>query len=386
MKILFVADGRSPTAVNWMRHFVENGHEVHLASLYACTPDLELSSLHDLPFLLGGAENSSDSTRTKILRKLLLPAVRTRIRQQLIPSRLQQSADSLKNIIAKIKPDIVHALRIPFEGMTAALSDPQCPLLISVWGNDFTLHAVSNSRMGDLTKRAVMRTDALLADCQRDIRLAKEWGLSPEKPTIVLPGGGGINSKLFYPPANFTARQPIVINPRGLRSYVRNDVFFAAIPKVLEQNPNVRFVCPVMQGEAQPEKWVRQYSIEANVGLLPRQNPQQMAELYRSAVVAVSPSEHDGTPNTLLEAMACGCFPVAGDIESVREWITDGDNGLLVDPSDPNALAQAILAGLNHKELRDKAVENNLELIRKRAEHNAVMKKAEAFYSDLLKK
>lgn len=54
-----------------------------------------------------------------------------------------------------------------------------------------------------------------------------------------------------------------------------------------------------------------------------------MAELFRLSSVAVSPSLHDGTPNTLLEAMDCGCIIVTGDIESVREWINDGENGSL---------------------------------------------------------
>ena len=77
--------------------------------------------------------------------------------------------------------------------------------------------------------------------------------------------------------------------------------------------------------------------------------------IFRSAAVLVSPSTHDGTPNTLLEGMACGCFPVAGDLESIREWITPGVNGLLVDPSDADALAEAILSALDQPELRAKA-------------------------------
>jgi glycosyltransferase involved in cell wall biosynthesis len=278
----------------------------------------------------------------------------------------------------------VHALRIPYEGMVAALADPTIPLIVSVWGNDFTLHAVSNSKMGALTRQTLKRTNALLADCQRDIRLAKEWGLPDNKPTAVMPGGGGINANIFYPPSELEDRKPIVLNPRGMRSYVRNDVFFSAIPQVLEKISDVQFICPVMQGEAQPEKWVRQYGIEANVELLPRQTQQQMADLYRSAVVAVSPSEHDGTPNTLLEAMACGCFPVTGDIESVREWITDGENGLLVDPADSQALANAIIQAMEQNDMRRNSVKNNIKQIIKRAENKSVMKNAEEFYLNLV--
>ena len=54
------------------------------------------------------------------------------------------------------------------------------------------------------------------------------------------------------------------------------------------------------------------------------QDPAGMAAVFQGARVAVSPSTHDGTPNTLLEAMSCGSFPVAGDIESLREWIEPG--------------------------------------------------------------
>jgi glycosyltransferase involved in cell wall biosynthesis len=35
-------------------------------------------------------------------------------------------------------------------------------------------------------------------------------------------------------------------------------------------------------------------------------------------------------------------FPVCGDLESIREWIDDGVNGFLVDPTDAQALAGAI--------------------------------------------
>ena len=49
MRILYVADGRSPTALNWIAGFVERGHEVHLASTFACNPDLRLASLTFVP-------------------------------------------------------------------------------------------------------------------------------------------------------------------------------------------------------------------------------------------------------------------------------------------------------------------------------------------------
>ncbi len=105
-----------------------------------------------------------------------------------------------------------------------------------------------------------------------------------------------------------------------------------------------------------------------------------MADLFRRARVAVSPTTHDGTPNTLLEAMACGCFPVAGDLEPLREWITPGENGLLVDPTQPQSLAQAILAALDDPALCARARLANLALIAARADYSRSMASAGEFY------
>jgi glycosyltransferase involved in cell wall biosynthesis len=46
---------------------------------------------------------------------------------------------------------------------------------------------------------------------------------------------------------------------------------------------------------------------------------------------------------SLREALACGCAIVASDVEPVAEFITHGDNGLLVPPLDPQALAATLL-------------------------------------------
>jgi glycosyltransferase involved in cell wall biosynthesis len=108
-----------------------------------------------------------------------------------------------------------------------------------------------------------------------------------------------------------------------------------------------------------------------------------MADLFRQADIAVSPSEHDGTPNTLLEAMACGCLPIAGDIESLREWITPGENGLLFDPDDPHALARSIVQGIEDADLRANAAKENARLIEDRAEYRTSMAKVERFYTTL---
>jgi glycosyltransferase involved in cell wall biosynthesis len=110
-----------------------------------------------------------------------------------------------------------------------------------------------------------------------------------------------------------------------------------------------------------------------------------MAEVFRRAQIVVSPSIHDGTPNSLLEGMACGCFPVAGDLESIREWITPDENGLLCNPMDPQSIAEAVIAVIESKNLRDKAAGLNRDIISARAEYEQNMSRAERFYEEVYK-
>ena len=269
-------------------------------------------------------------------------------------------------------------MRIPYEGMLAADAYMGVPLIVSVWGNDFTLHAPSNGLMRHYTAWTMQVADALHADCQRDIRLGKEWGFDALRPTLVTPGNGGVRMEIFHPAAE-PADEPIVINARGFRTYVRNDTFFQAIPRVLAKRPDAEFACVAMAGEPQALKWVQQLRIERAVELLPAIPHIQMGELFRRGQIIVSASVHDGTPNTLLEGMACGCLPVAGDLESIREWIKPDKNGLLVDATDAQSLANAILEGLDNKKLRQQAAGMNQKLILERAEYSHCMAAAERF-------
>jgi hypothetical protein len=83
------------------------------------------------------------------------------------------------------------------------------------------------------------------------------------------------------------------------------------------------------------------------VGKLARE---QVIDRYARAAVYVQPSriaadgDRDGIPNVLLEAMAMGLPVVATRVSGIPELVQHGHNGLLVEPDDANALADAIAA------------------------------------------
>jgi glycosyltransferase involved in cell wall biosynthesis len=391
MRLLFVADGRSPTSLSWLRYWIETGHQTHLLSTFPCDPPLGLASFNILPVAFSGMDRSNNNNRMGLLRtrgfvsrfrSLLLL-----LRYVLGPLSLPAYQTHFRTLVEEIRPDLVHALRIPFEGMLAAVTPTDIPMVVSIWGNDLTLHARGSILMARLTRRTLRRADGLIADTTRDIRLGHDWDFATDRPTLVVPGGGGIrldeieaDSRSVTLPEELPDVQ-IVVNPRGQRpGSLRQDVFFQSIPMVLERFPQTLFICPPLGGDKESEHWVESLGIWSNTKLWPHLNQEQLWALFKKARVFVSPSLHDGTPNSLLEAMACGCFPVVGNIDSMKEWVSPGVNGLLVDATSPRALADGIIAALDNPSLCAAARNENARIIAERAVYKRCMAMTEAFY------
>ncbi len=399
--VLIIADGRSPTALSWIKNIRALDYQVSLVSTYPCQPPEGMEHFQILPVAFSrfsretspGTVDPAHPQRTnlKSVIRRYTASLQT-LRYYLGPLTLHRNAARLRAMIMEIQPDLVHALRIPFEGMLGAATQEGILFLAATWGNDLTLHARGSFLMRRFTRRCLERADGLTSDTHRDIRLAQALGLDPHAPTLVVPGSGGLDldsiqqSGTFDPSLfNIPASADWVVNPRGLRpGSVHQDIFLASIPQVLARQPKVVFICPGLLGKSKIEALVKKYNIQDRVFLLPKLDQPQLWDLMRKSAVFVSPSSHDGTPNTLLEAMACGCFPVAGDIESLREWIKPGVNGLLVDPRDPDALAAAVLEALGSTVLRKVAAEHNLAVIQSRAASDVTLPEIDRFYSSFL--
>ena len=105
-----------------------------------------------------------------------------------------------------------------------------------------------------------------------------------------------------------------------------------------------------------------------------------VAQLLPHCDVFALPSLAEGISNTLLEAMACGCAPVATDVGGNPELVETGVNGLLVPSGDPSALAAALAQVAQDEALRRTLSANALARVRSEFSLAGMLRAYDALY------
>ncbi len=82
----------------------------------------------------------------------------------------------------------------------------------------------------------------------------------------------------------------------------------------------------------------RAQGLPANVELLGRVDDNALFKLYATQDCLVLPTRFEGMPTVVLEAMARACPVIVTDVGATADLVTDGVNGLLLPPGDPDAL------------------------------------------------
>ena len=160
-------------------------------------------------------------------------------------------------------------------------------------------------------------------------------------------------------------------------------VLLKAIKQLSERLPQVRCV---LIGDGPHRK-----DLEELVGALELKNHvifageqlEPRAWLYAMDVFA-QPSLVEGSPLSVIEAMAAGLPIVATSVGGIPELIRDGKDGLLVPPNDPEKLCDALHTLLTDKSLAERLGSSARSRFRENFDMERVIAKTEAFYERLL--
>lgn len=148
--------------------------------------------------------------------------------------------------------------------------------------------------------------------------------------------------------------------------------------------------CRLLLAGAGPlEKQVRRYLLTRRTGgveLLGRVSDAEKARLFATADVFVAPATgRESFGIVLLEAMAAGRAIVASDIHGYRSVVRRGEQGLLVPPHEPRALAGAIARILSDDEARRRMGEAGRARVQQFSWQN-VTAKVEAYYEFVIRR
>lgn len=327
MKLCILGDASYTHAKNWVDYFTARGIETYLISL----------------------QKSIGTSGTEyILPSKKLPGF----------IKYPLASGKVASLIKSIKPDVINAHFVPNYGFISAIIGAK-PLVVSCFGSDILEPPRKGAFRKARIKFTLNKADIITTDGEILRKAVHSFGI-PKDRIVNVPIG--IDTKTFIPREK--SYPPKIVYLRRLEHVCNPTLFIKALPKVLS-SCNVKPVVLSM-GSLKNEvvNLAKKLGIESKIEFVPFLPAKELAKLLGESTLYVSTSISDSTSVTLMEAMACGTFPVVTDIEGNREWITNDVNGYLTPLDDHQQLADKIIQALTNPKIVKKAISRNIELIR----------------------
>jgi glycosyltransferase involved in cell wall biosynthesis len=210
-----------------------------------------------------------------------------------------------------------------------------------------------------------------LEKATRVIVLSESWRefvsrIAPAAHIIVVP-----NYVIVPPAADPQQRHPQDILFLGLIG-PRKGTFdlIPAFAEVSSKYPQARLTIGGNGEIEQARSLIGTLDLDGRAALAGWVGPEAKKKLLRSSGIYVLPSYNEGLPMSVLEAMAAGLAVITTRVGGIPELITDGTDGLLIEPGDTEGLKRSISALLDDNELRDRlAIAGRLRVEEKYSDH-----------------
>jgi glycosyltransferase involved in cell wall biosynthesis len=254
---------------------------------------------------------------------------------------------SLRKVIRKVKPDLIHAGPIQSVALLSTLTGFR-PLVSMSWGYDLMYDVNRGWPWRWAARYVLQRSAAFVGDCEAVRQQAVMYGMAPER-TVIFPWG--VNLQKFTPAADKQAGQTFtVLSTRSWEEIYGVEILAKAFAQAAREAPELNLI---MLGNGSLAGRLRQIFGQAGVDtrvFFPGQVRQDdLPRFYRSADLYVSASRTDGTSISLLEALACGCPVAVSDIPGNREWVQEGEQGWLFADGDSDALAAVLVRAVQQR-------------------------------------
>ncbi|NLH06241.1 MAG: glycosyltransferase family 4 protein [Chloroflexi bacterium] len=329
------------------------GPAVHVSLLTAGLNDGEFTSR-----LVTGVIGEAEGDMSYLAREMgVEPVVIPTMRREIEPLNDLRTLRALTRLMREFRPHVVHThtAKAGFVGRLAARLTGVPVVVHTFHGHVFHGYfGPAKTRLFiELERLAARGSDVILTISERLRGDLLAYRIAPPEKIRVVPLGlpldslrdldglrGGLRRELGVS----TDTQLVGIIGR-LVPIKNHDLFLAAARRVREERPDTHFVI-VGDGErrAELEALVQEMGLADAVTFTGWRD--DLPGIYADLDVLVISSRNEGTPVSIIEAMAAGVPVVSTDVGGVADVLLGGELGRLTPPSDADALARGIVEAL----------------------------------------
>jgi glycosyltransferase involved in cell wall biosynthesis len=294
--------------------------------------------------------------------------------------------EKLEQIIKEIQPDIVHSFEMQscsYPILKTMNKFPKIKWIYSCWGSD--LYFYKNIKRHKTKIISVLkRVNYLHTDCERDFRLAQELGFLG-KHMGVIPGGTGYKLEgLKEYKLPIAERKTILI--KGYQNKFGRGLNSVKALEKLQIDTNYYNVV-IFGAHKEIIEYVNKNQLPYQIYDRHELTQDRLLKVMGKSLIYIGNNISDGMPNTLLEAIIMGAFPIQSNPGGVTEEIIHhGKNGFLIkNPEDVNEIKNLIFQAISNISIIKKAAEINIDLANNKLSYEVNNLKVIEIYENSMK-
>lgn len=317
--------------------------------------------------------------------------VRDIFKENDLEENIDTLASQLSKLVQELKPDVIHAHSpyVVFNRVLAKLQEEgmfdEIPLIATIHGRPKPLILPNGERTTDIESFTdVCPFDLILAVSENVAAVLDEYLAKKDSAVPILPLYLGIDLTVFHPIPGVEKKWDVAFMGR-LEEMKAVDLFPEMLAQLKRNYPNLKMV---MTGEgALKEKLLSDFDkaeVSHMINYLGVVEIKEVPKLINQSRIFIYPSREEPFGLSILEAMACGIPVVTTNVYGPKEIVTEGVDGLTVDPDNVSALVKAISTLLDDSQLREEIGMNGKLMVEKRFDINQHMESLVSIYQDLL--
>lgn len=350
MRICYIANSASSHTKKWVDYFLSLGHEVHVVS--HSNVDIKGAKVHYINYSIKN-----------------FPFMASKVHRR----------------IREINPDILHAHQANTCGLYAATTRGY-NFVLSTWGSDVLVGPEKSFILKKIAQYSLKRASFITSDSYHmSKKIIQLGGIQDRIYTFPM----GIEDEYIKEKHKYQVNDDMlrVISIRRLEKMFRVDIIIKGFYEALRSAPNM-FLTVAADGNEMNSlvELVDKLQIRDKVRFTGSYKPHDVGKLLSDNDVFLSIPESDSTSVSLLESMYCGLFPVVCGLPANKEWVRDGENGLVIEEVNETNVCNALLWCYKNKEHMAKVSQDNIDIIEEKALWRNNSKIVEDLYKRMMEK